>query len=243
MTLTAFSRRVRALGQFHVEDPLNPQLSDTDEHHLRKVLRAKTGEEIVVTNGAGAWTFAEVEASGIRRVFDLCVDRAKPETTLYLAPLKGDRSEWAVAKATELGIARIVPLLSERVVVKFKGETREKTLRRWQRIALESAGQCRRTYDLVIEAPLHVRDVPLDVAVADLEANANWDGISAVAIGPEGGWAPQEWESSRRFVGLGQTVLRSETAALAAATLLLQAQGAGPVTPWPSELGNDEDIA
>jgi 16S rRNA (uracil1498-N3)-methyltransferase len=243
MTLTAFSRRVRALGQFHVDDPLNPRLSDTDEHHLRKVLRAKVGEEIVVTNGAGAWTFAEVETGGLRRVFDLCVDRAKPETTLYLAPLKGDRSEWAVAKATELGITRIVPLLSERVVVKFKGEAKEKTLRRWQRIALESAGQCRRTYDLVIEPPLRVADVPLNVAVADVEVTGTWDGLTAVAIGPEGGWAPHEWESSRRFVGLGQTVLRSETAALAVATLLAQAQHEGAVTPRMNELGNDEGIA
>jgi len=243
MTLTAFSRRVRALGQFHVDDPLNPQLSEMDEHHLRKVLRAKAGEEIVVTNGAGAWTFAEIEIVGLRRVFDLCIDKAKPETTLYLAPLKGDRSEWAVAKATELGITRIVPLLSERVVVKFKGEAKEKTLRRWQRIARESAGQCRRTYDLIIEAPLRVPDVPVNVAVADVEASGTLEGLSAVAIGPEGGWAPHEWESSRHFVGLGQTVLRSETAALAAATLLSQAQRARAVTPLMNELGNDGEIA
>ena len=119
------------------------------------------------------------------------VDPPTPETTLYLAPLKGDRSEWAVAKATELGVSRIVPLVSERLVVKFRGEVRDKIVARWRRIAAEAGGQCRRTYDVVIDEPVHVRDVPVNVAVADFAGGGDWSGVRAVAVGPEGGWAPR----------------------------------------------------
>jgi RsmE family RNA methyltransferase len=97
---------------------------------------------------------------------------------------------------------------------------REKTLARWRRVAREAAGQCRRTYDLLVEDPLGVADVPTDVAVAEIGASGDWRGVTDVAVGPEGGWAEGEWESSRRRVGLGPTVLRAETAGVVAAALL-----------------------
>jgi len=161
-------------------------------------------------------------------VSDITRDPPSPETSLYLTPLKGERAEWAVAKATEVGVSRIVPLIAERMVVKFKGEAREKILSRWRRIASETANQCRRTYDLVIADPVKVRDVHSLVAVADLGATGNWAGLRSVAIGPEGGWAKDEWDVGRRRVGLGPTVLRAETAAVVAASLLaFQAGGWG----------------
>jgi len=73
-----------------------------------------------VTDGEGSWSLCEVGDVGLHRVTSVEVDVETPETTLYLAPLKGDRSEWVVAKATELGVSRVVPLVSERLVVKFK---------------------------------------------------------------------------------------------------------------------------
>jgi 16S rRNA (uracil1498-N3)-methyltransferase len=218
-------RRVAALGQFRVEDPQFPVLASDDEHHVRTVLRARSGEEVVVTNGAGWWALCEVGDTALKRVTPVHRDPATPPTTMYLAPLKGDRSEWAVAKATELGISRVVPLVSERLVVKFKGETRNKIVTRWRRIAAESCGQCRRTYDVVIDDPLNVADVPEEVCVADFDGDADWAGVSAVAVGPEGGWAPDEWGRQRRRLSLGPTVLRGETAGIIAAGLL--AFGAG----------------
>jgi 16S rRNA (uracil1498-N3)-methyltransferase len=219
---------VAALGQFHVNDVATPELERDDEHHLRKVLRVRDGEEIVVTNGRGTWAICEVTERGLFRVSDVHVDPPVPETTLYLTPLKGDRAEWAVAKATEVGIGRLVPLLSERMAVKFKGEAREKILTRWRRIADEASGQCRRTYDVSIDEPVDVADVPEAVAVADLGATGDWQGVRSVAIGPEGGWAKDEWDERRRRVGLGPTVLRAETAGVVAASLLaFQAGGWG----------------
>jgi 16S rRNA (uracil1498-N3)-methyltransferase len=142
-----------------------------------------------------------------------------------LAPLKGDRSEWAVAKATELGVSRIVPLVSERLVVKFKGESRDRIVTRWRRIAAEAGGQCRRTYDVIIDEPVNVADVPIEVCVADFVGEGDWTGVTQVAIGPEGGWASDEWDQNRRRLSLGPTVLRAETAGVVAASLL--AFGAG----------------
>jgi 16S rRNA (uracil1498-N3)-methyltransferase len=220
VNLAEFARRVAALAQFRVESPAQPVLSREDEHHLRKVLRANAGEEVVVTDGRGSWSICEVLDVGLARVSDVHQDPPAPETTLYLTPLKGDRSEWAVAKATEVGVSRIVPLIAARMSVKFKGESREKTLARWRRIADESAGQCRRTYDVTIADPVRVDEVHPLVAVADLGADGNWAGLRSVAIGPEGGWASDEWDLGRRRVGLGPTVLRAETAGVVAASLL-----------------------
>ena len=224
MSHDEWARRVGALAQFRVTDPEHPTLSDVDEHHLRTVLRARSGEEVVVTNGAGSWSLCEVGAIGLHRVTAVHVDDASPETTLYLAPLKGDRSEWVVAKATELGVSRVVPLISERLVVKFKGDARAKIVARWRRIATESNAQCRRTYDVRVDEPVHVRDVPVNVAVADFDGDPDWNDVRSVAIGPEGGWAPSEWSDHHR-VALGPTVLRAETAGVVAASLL--AFGAG----------------
>jgi 16S rRNA (uracil1498-N3)-methyltransferase len=211
---------VAALAQFHVADLSTPILQHADEHHLRKVLRAKAGEEVVVTDGQGSWALCVVDDHGLTRVSDVALDEPTTTTTLYLAALKGDHAQWAVAKATEVGVARVVPLLTSRSIVKFTGDVREKTLARWRRVAREAAGQCRRTYDLVVEEPLLVADVPSEVAVAEIGASGDWRGVTDVAVGPEGGWAEGEWESGRRRVGLGPTVLRAETAGVLAAALL-----------------------
>ncbi|HVA54064.1 MAG TPA: RsmE family RNA methyltransferase [Acidimicrobiales bacterium] len=228
MTIIEWPRRVAAVGQFHVRDLGSPELDSDDDHHLRKVLRAREGEEIVVTDGRGSWALCAVTERGLELVTHVHLDPASPETTLYLSPLKGDRAEWAVAKATEVGVTRVVPLISERMVVKFKGDAREKTLSRWRRIAAEATGQCRRTYDVEIAAPVRVGDVPAWVAIADFGAKGNWQGVRGVAIGPEGGWAANEWDETRRRVGLGPTVLRAETAGVVAAAIVaFQAGGWG----------------
>jgi 16S rRNA (uracil1498-N3)-methyltransferase len=184
------------------------------------------GEELVVTNGSGSWSFATVQDSGLKRVSEVYLDPEPTAVALYMAPLKGDRSEWVVAKATELGVSAIIPLLSERLTVKFKGEAREKILERWRRISAEASGQCRRTYDLVIGDPVTPAQVPASVAVADFTGGTEMATVRALAIGPEGGWAPGEWTAERQVISLGSTVLRAETAAIAGAALMsLGAQG------------------
>jgi 16S rRNA (uracil1498-N3)-methyltransferase len=219
VTLLEWPRRIDAIAQFRVVDPNQPVLADADDHHLRTVLRAKSGEELVVTDGAGSWSLCEVGDHALHRVTPVHVDPPSPETTLYLAPLKGDRSEWTVVKATELGVRRIVPLMSERVVVKFRGEVRDKIVARWRRVAAEANGQCRRTYDVVIDDPVHVRDVPVNVAFTHFDGDGDWNGVRSVCVGPEGGWADTEIGEHPRL-SLGPTVLRAETAGVVAASLI-----------------------
>ena len=221
-----WTRRINSLTQLRVSDSNVPILDRDAEHHLRKVLRAQVGEELVVTNGSGSWSFATVQDSGLKRVSEVYLDPEPTAVALYIAPLKGDRSEWVVAKATELGVSAIIPLLSERLTVKFKGEAREKILERWRRISAEASGQCRRTYDLVIGDPVTPAQVPASVAVADFTGGTEMATVRALAIGPEGGWAPGEWTAERQVISLGSTVLRAETAAIAGAALMsLGAQG------------------
>jgi 16S rRNA (uracil1498-N3)-methyltransferase len=228
VTYLEWPRRVAAIGQFRVDNVEMPMLDTASAHHLRKVLRARDGEEVVVTNGNGSWALCMVDGERLARVSDVHLDPEPPATALYLSPLKGDHGDWAVVKATEVGVRRIVPLISQRGVVKVKGDSREKVLSRWRRLVTEAAGQCRRTYDVIVDDPIAVSNVPDDVAVCDLGASGDWRGLSSVAVGPEGGWAPDEWDPARRRVGLGPTVLRAETAGvLGAALLAFQAGGWG----------------
>ncbi len=234
MTLLEWPRRVAAIAQFHVEDPGQPTLSAADDHHLRTVLRAKSGEELVVTDGAGSWSLCEVGDHALHRVTPVHVDPTTPATTLFLSPLKGDRSEWTVIKATELGVRRIVPLMASRVVVKFRGENRDKIVARWRRLAGEANGQCRRTYDVIVDEPLHVREVPVNVPFTHFDGSSDWHGVHSVCVGPEGGWDEGEWGEHPRL-SLGPTVLRAETAGVVAASLI--SFGAGG---WGFTLGNEE---
>ncbi len=240
MTLVAWPRRVGALTQLAVEDPAHPALSADAHHHLRAVLRAREGEEVVVTDGRGAWSICEVATDGLTRVSEVVIDPAPPATTLYLAPLKGDRAEHSVAQATELGVGTIVPLLSEHVVVRWRGEARDKVLARWRRIAREASGQCRRTYFPVVADPVEVGRVPGNVAVADPGGDPDWSGCVSVAVGPEGGWAPDEWGAERRRLSLGPTVLRADTAAVVASALIAFASGGWGFSLPGSRMGKDE---
>ena len=209
-----------ALAQFFVDDPAAPRLAAADDHHLRRVLRARPGEPVVVCDGHGRWALATVGPDGLQPASEVHLDPAPRDTTLYLAPLKGDRSEWAVAKATELGVARVVPLRTTRGVVRLDPESESRLVQRWTRVAREAAAQARRSYLLEIGAATRVADVPAAVVVADFAGQHSWSLVEAVAIGPEGGWAPDEWEAGRPRASLGELVLRAETAAVAAATLM-----------------------
>lgn len=239
MTLIDFERRVAALSQFRVQDVSTPVLSTDDRHHLLKVLRAHDGEEVVVTNGVGAWAFAHVADKELTRVSDVLLDPRPTPWTMYVAPLKGDKSELVIAKLTELGVSAIVPLVSERLAIKFKGDARDKVLERWRRIAREATGQCRRTYDVVIGDPVTPHEVSHDVAVAEPGSSGSLHGVSAIAIGPEGGFAPGEWGDEVPRLGLGLTVLRAETAAIAAGTMLASLGEGWVRHPNAGKVGNN----
>lgn len=237
--LAEWSRRRSALTQLRVQDVEAPQLSRDQDHHVRRVLRGVVGEEIVVTNGRGSWRFCQIGEVELHVDDVVHVDPEPVRTTLYLAPLKGDRSEWALHKAVEVGVTHVVPLICRRLAVKFSGEARNKTLARWRRIAEEASGQCRRSYDLVVQEPVAVADVAPDVAVADFSGSGDWSDVTAVAIGPEGGFDHDEWDVSQRRLSLGPTVLRAETAAVVAGSLMAMSHGGWGFTLAPPKIGND----
>lgn len=222
---------VRGSGPLVFVDDLDrPVLADDDRHHLRRSLRLRPGAAMVVSDGAGRWRDArfgdEVEPVGEVRV------DPEPERTVVVgfAPVKGQRPEWAVQKLTELGVDAIWLLVADRSVVLWHGEREGGRTERLQRIVREAAMQSRRSRLPEVRTGVHPADVvgPA-VALADPGGGALVPETSTVLVGPEGGWTNGERSLGLPRVALGPTVLRAETAAVAAATLLC-ALRAGTVT-------------
>lgn len=229
---------------------LGPPLS----HRLAKVLRLRAGDEIVLFDGSGQDATAVIDAISDRAVEARITLRApgieEPPTRvhLYQSITKGERFEWLLEKATEIGVARIVPLISARAVVKTSGDGNR--AERWRRIVLEAAEQCGRSIVPEVAAPEPFTDaiasapgvvlLPYEDAGAgepSIKAalDANIDalfalGSASILIGPEGGYEPAEVQQAidagATVVTMGPRVLRSETAGLVALTLALQATGA-----------------
>ena len=227
-------------------DEATATLEGAQAEHMARGLRAQPGMEADVVAG-GRVFHAEVAAVSPHEVrFNLIAeveaDPALP-VTLVLAVYKFDRMEWAIEKATELGVAAIAPVIARRTE-KHLGESAEKRAERWRRIAHEAAQQSRRSDVPVIHVPALLanfaraastatrivlaeqeRSTALRHAVETAVAQAQ-DEMPAfeVAIGPEGGWAPEEealfdangWQA----VSLGPRILRAETAAIAALSVV-----------------------
>ncbi len=206
----------------HLLDGDGPVPLDEDTaHHLDRVLRLRDGESVVVTDGAGGWRLATVERSGGTMVLvpssavagEPAVD---PPLVLAAAIPKGDRLEWMVQKATELGARRIVLLHTDRSVVRWKAARVEHQLIRLQRIADEATRQSRRVWSTEVSGPVAATEVLGGAVVAEPGGRALQAGDRTVAIGPEGGWSDDELAIAGAQVDLGDAVLRTETAAIAA---------------------------
>ncbi len=205
--------------------------------HVARVLRARSGDSLVLFNGDGREYAARIESvSGTRVAISVGdsrpVDRESPiALTLLQCIARGDRMDWIVQKATELGVHRIVPLLSERSVVKFSGRQAESKAAHWRAVAASACEQCGRNRLPTIETPLTLADfLGADPHTgerlvfdpdADDPAPAGTAPVSQqFAIGPEGGFAPDEIDALRaagyRGLRLGPRILRADTAAVAA---------------------------
>ncbi len=221
--------RAAAAAQVFVDDPGQPVLADEDAHHLGRVLRLRDGEEVIAADGLGRWArTAWRGGSGLERLPDAVVQleaRAEPRLTVAFAPVKGERPEWVVQKLTELGIDRIVPLRSERSIVRWTGTRGQATVEKLRRVAREAAAQCRRVWlpelcDTVAFADLHTLGDAGEVVLAQLSGDRPTVSQRVVAVGPEGGWSTSELASGLPTVGFGLSVLRAETAAVTAGALL-----------------------
>jgi 16S rRNA (uracil1498-N3)-methyltransferase len=207
--------------------------------HLFRVLRAKAGQQFDVAANGVLRHGTIVQAAMDQVEFELggeVSSTALPHVTVYLSIFKFDRLEWALEKLTELGVSSIVPVIAQRTE-QHLAKAAGKRVERWRKLAREAAQQARRI------APPEVRDpVALKMAVAEEQGSrivlaeteeqtslkAALDGCTpplALAFGPEGGWSDAEIELFKangwKSASLGHTILRAETAAIAAAAIAI----------------------
>jgi 16S rRNA (uracil1498-N3)-methyltransferase len=208
-----------------VADVESPQLDADASHHLARVLRLRRGQPVTITDGFGRWRSTVFGDDGVEATGDVVIVRRRdPPLTVAVAPPKGDRLEWLVAKCTEVGIDRLVVLEAEHSVVRWSGERLERQLDRLRRISVEASMQSRRVWLPQIVGPLPALEVLPGFAVAEPGGRPLVPTDVAIAVGPEGGWSPKELEVAAATVSLGPNVLRVETAAVAAAALMVSAR-------------------
>lgn len=212
--------------------------------HLRASLRLQPGELLTVTDERGRRYRAEIAEVSIGTLIGRILDttsappKTSPPIVLAQSLLKGEKMDWVIQKATELGVARIAPVLASHSVVRPRADRIEHQLARWQRIALEAAQQSERWSVPVIDEPATVphllstsKTAAVKILLAERSDGASLsnlplhnDGDVWLLIGPEGGWEEAEFRHMREqgFVGvtLGPRILRAETAAIAALTIL-----------------------
>lgn len=211
--------------------------------HLIRVLRARIGQEFDVSAGAAVRRGRIIQISDGRVDFELSEAvpaAASTNLTLVLSIFKFDRMEWAIEKTTELGVSRIVPLITQRTDSHLAAAA-IKRVERWRRIATQAAEQSRRASHPEIANPAKLQQAvtgreALRIVLAEsedrttlstaLSANANDQAIT-LAIGPEGGWVKEELALFRHHgwisASLGPTILRAETAAIAATAICISA--------------------
>ena len=222
-------------------------LSADEARHARDVLRLDRGDEVFVFDGEGRecrCVIADISSRSSTLNVVEETEAARPESqldlTLAVALLKGEKFDLVVQKATELGVTRLVPVITARADVRIREpQDAARKVERWQRIALESAKQCGRARLMLVNAPTNldeffrsITDVHLGVMFTerdggsvDVAFETKPDFKSVVAlVGSEGGWTDEELMQASKFgwklVTLGGRTLRAETAAMVAATLL-----------------------
>jgi 16S rRNA (uracil1498-N3)-methyltransferase len=218
-------------------------LDAEESHHLARVLRLVPGAMVFAFDGNGAEYECEVarvhkDAAELQVIARLSNEVESPlQLTLGQALIKGDKFDWVVQKATELGVTRLVPLVTEHSELR-KAEGRESRLQRWRRIALEATKQCgRRKLIELAEVATFVQFCAAETGVKLIFSERGGSRLADVpranavtlAIGPEGGWSERELTLAEAHgflpVQLGNRILRTETAAVAAVALAQYAFG------------------
>jgi 16S rRNA (uracil1498-N3)-methyltransferase len=201
-----------------VDDIDLPVPDDATEHHLFRVLRLRDGEAVTVTDGAGAWRGCVVRADRLEPVTaPSTIERRPDPVTIAFAIPKQDRPEWIVQKLTELGVDRIVLLHADRSVVRWAPDRAAKHLGKLRRVAVQAVEQSRGVWLPEITGPVPSAEVLPTAVAAEPGGRPLEPTDRLIAIGPEGGWSPDEIAVAADRVALGSTILRVETAAIVAA--------------------------
>jgi 16S rRNA (uracil1498-N3)-methyltransferase len=210
-------------------------------HHLRDVLRIRSGDVVEIFDGAGSGYSGEVELRGSEVIIRGLVSLSCPESpfhvTLAAALIKSAKFEWVLEKSTELGVDAIIPLNTRLSDIRIPADRMPNRLDRWNRILSQSARQCKRFAAPRLRAPLDFSDfLAADnfsgwAKILFYEKAAEpWQPDNFVSdhivlcVGPEGGWDHPEVEQAReagyKIYGLGPRILRAETAAIAALSII-----------------------
>jgi 16S rRNA (uracil1498-N3)-methyltransferase len=209
--------------------------------HLAVVLRARVGQCFDIATGEALRSGRITSVTPERVEFELGEEIPAPGSpiiSLLLAIFKFDRMEWAIEKCGELGVARIIPLIARRTDSHLV-RAAEKRVERWRRLGQQASEQSRRTAVIIVNEPMKVKDAaslsaPTRIVLAEsehqvmlkdaLQSHSPSDEL-LLAVGPEGGWTEDEigifsragWISA----SLGSTILRAETAAIAATAIAM----------------------
>lgn len=213
----------QAKAHAFVRDLDAPELDDDDRHHWVRVLRLRAGDTITVSDGHGGWRRCRF-GDELEPMTAIQHDApGEPEIAIAIALVKGERTEWTVQKLCELGVDRIVPFVADRAVVRWDDSKAAHHHDRLTKIARSAAMQCRRARLPDIEPLRSFADVSArpGLALAALGGAAPTLSTPLVAIGPEGGWSEAERGQAPHLVSLGPSVLRADTAAVAACSLLV----------------------
>ncbi|NLY12196.1 MAG: 16S rRNA (uracil(1498)-N(3))-methyltransferase [Gammaproteobacteria bacterium] len=236
-----------SLPRFFVAAPLALGLHDLPEaqaHYLSRVLRLSVGAAVQLFDGSGQEFVAELTAVGKKSVQVDVRERLDglPESSLRIhlgqGLSRGERMDWAIQKATELGVAEITPLFTERCEVRLNDERAQKRLEHWQQIAISACEQCGRSQVPVIHPPQSLKDWQARVE-ADLKLVLHpvaqpliehpRPSRLAFLIGPEGGLTEAEVQQASTYgfqpARLGPRVLRTETAPVVALSVAQQLWG------------------
>lgn len=224
------------------------RITGKDAAHIVKVLRMRAGEKLTLCDGAGAEYLCEITQITPGAVV-LAVLQQKPSATeptvrvvLYQGLPKSDKMDYIVQKSVELGVSRIVPVITHRCVSRPDADVLKSKTERWNRIAREAAKQCGRAAVPPVSAPLLFREATEEMArlerallfyeesevgtVGSLQADFKEIGCM---IGAEGGFEPEEVRQARdvgiSVTGLGPRILRTETAPLCVLSIIMYATG------------------
>ena len=221
-------------------------LAGEEAHHGAEVLRLRAGDGVVVFDGQGRSAEARLVEVTKRRIalqIITCLPPLPPHPRITLAQAipKGKTMEWIIEKATELGVAEIVPLLTDRTIVRLDAAEAARKQQKWQRIALEACKQCGQNWLPVVHEPLAISSWLAAAPTAELRLIAaltpaaqplqTWLSTlperpqsACVLVGPEGDFTPAEMELALTTgflpLTMGTIILRAETAAIYALSIL-----------------------